>query len=46
MMFGVILGILTIILCILILCSYKFSRDENEDVYEYKKRIEECYLNN
>lgn len=46
MLFCVILGILTIILCILILCSYKFSREENEDAYKYRESIEEYYLNN
>lgn len=46
MLFFVILGILTIILCILILCSYNFSIEENEDAYQYRKSIEDYYLNN
>lgn len=46
MTFSIILGILTIILSSLILCSYKFSREENEDAYELKKSIEDYYLNN
>lgn len=45
MTFSIILGILTIILCSLILCSYKFSREENDEAYKLKKSIEEYHLN-